>query len=174
MKKLLLPVLCVAMILSLAACGKSGGTPSGDDASSGSSEPSSSETLQIPNPFEDCSSLEEAGKIAGFDMTAPTEISGYEAPAISAIPDEMIQLCYTNGDKELTIRKGAGSGDISGDHNTYSESGSLTVDEIRATTRGEDGKIMTATWTDGDFTFSVTANQGVTAAEMTDLIGSIQ
>ena len=36
-----------------------------------------SENVQIPNPWQKCGSLEEAGKLAGFSFTAPETVDGY-------------------------------------------------------------------------------------------------
>ena len=35
-----------------------------------------SENVQIPNPWQECGSLEEAGKLAGFSFTAPETVDG--------------------------------------------------------------------------------------------------
>lgn len=81
MKNLIACVLCFVLALSLAACGgranSEDGTPTtlapvgGDPATWGPAIETEEENVQIPNPWVECDSLEEAGKLAGFSFTAP-------------------------------------------------------------------------------------------------------
>lgn len=48
-----------------------------------------SENVQIPNPWQECGSLEEAGKLAGFSFTAPETVDGYTERYIAAIENEI-------------------------------------------------------------------------------------
>ena len=48
-----------------------------------------SENVQIPNPWQECGSLEAAGKLAGFSFTAPETVDGYTERYIAAIENEI-------------------------------------------------------------------------------------
>lgn len=122
------------------------------------------EGAQIPNPFTDCATLEEAAKTAGFSMTLPE--GGY---TFQVMPGHMIQA---SGDG-LTIRKGVGSDDISGDYTSYPQTGTRTVKGLSLTWKGENDRVRVATWSKGDYTFSVSSETGLTMAELTALAGSV-
>ena len=47
------------------------------------------ENIQIPNPWQECTSLEEAGKLAGFSFTAPQTVDGYTERYIAVIENEI-------------------------------------------------------------------------------------
>ena len=49
-----------------------------------------SENVQIPNPWQECTSLEEAGKLAGFSFTAPETVDGYTECYIAAIEGDFV------------------------------------------------------------------------------------
>ena len=194
MKKLFIFVLCAAMMVSLAACGSNQSNTSNTTDDTQSSDTSDDTTTndtttddtagdtqddgtEIANPFITCETLEDAAALAGFDMAAPNLSSDtYAQQEISAIEDTMIQISYqdTDGTDAIVIRKGTGSDDISGDYNTYDETGTLDVDGITVTTKGNDGLIYVATWTSGDFTFSITATAGLDSDGVTELVQAVQ
>ncbi len=130
---------------------------------------------QIPNPFLECSTLDEAAALAGFPMTAPEHVAGYNAPVFRAIERDMLEILYRsdNGTGELCIRKAAGSGDISGDYNAYPDCTTVRVGERSVTMQGHDGKIVLATWTDGGYAFSIRAAGGIDRADMEALITAV-
>ena len=128
-----------------------------------------SAAIGLPSPFVDCKDLEKAAQVAGFSLDAPKEGAGKEISVIQAVDQEMIQVFYGEEDKIL-LRKGIGDGDISGDYNQYSETQSLTVGDISVTAKGEDGKIMVALWTSGDYTYAIDAEGGLDAQQVCDLV----
>lgn len=141
----------------------------GDPATWGPTEAENEgDNTQIPNPFVVCDTFEEAGKLAGFDFTAPATADGYQFKEISAIENEMAQIVYFNSDEmdgltdeelneidwkkvdfsghDLTIRKAPGDEDISGVYTEYPEMYQITVDGKEVTIKGEDGKVNVASW----------------------------
>ena len=159
MKKLTLLLLCIAAVAALTACAGKQSTE----------EP----LMQIPNPFVDYDSLEAAAKAAGFELKAPSSVEGFSEKVIQVCNGEMIQVIFLNGDDRLFIRKAEGSDDISGDYNEYSDNGTVTVDGNSVTLRGDDGKVSTAVWTSGKYTYSVSFDTPVTEETMIALIGQI-
>lgn len=75
----------------------------------------------VPNPYEIVDTLDEASKIAGFNLSVPATYGDYKKQVIQAIEDDMIEVIYFNDtDNEgLRIRKAKGTDDISGDYNEY-------------------------------------------------------
>ena len=126
-----------------------------------------SENVQIPNPWQECTSLEEAGKLAGFSFTAPESVDGYTERYIAAIENEIAQVIFSNGDdSELYFRKGVGGDDISGDYNTYDVTEEQTIDGHTVLCKGNDGLIYAATWTDGKYSYAVMCNAGMSAEQL--------
>ena len=126
------------------------------------------ENIQIPNPWQECTSLEEAGRLAGFSFTAPQTVDGYTERYIAAIENEIAQVIFSNGnDSELYFRKGAGGDDISGDCNTYTTIEEQTTDGHTVLCKGNDGLIYTATWTDGEYSYAVMCDAGMSVGQLT-------
>lgn len=171
-KKIFTTLFCSLFLLCalLTACGAD--TSIGADPSSAHS--TSDNSTQIPNPWEDCSSLEEAQQLAGFSIQVPDSIDGYPARSIQVMDTSIIQVLYeAENDQQILIRKGTGSDDISGDYNTYSETEQITINEHDVTLRRNDGKIMVAIWSDGSYSYAIDAS-GLTSEEMTALIEQVQ
>lgn len=125
------------------------------------------ENIQIPDLWQECTSLEEAGKLAGFSFTAPESVDGYTERYIAAIENEIAQVIFSNGDdSELYFRKGVGGDDISGDYNTYDVTEEQTIDGHTVLCKGNDGLIYTATWTDGTYSYAVMCNAGMSAEQL--------
>lgn len=199
-KKWMALVLCAVLALSLVACGTSGNNTQNDttdDTSNSTTDDTTNDTgstnsgttdtdtstdseddgnVQITSPFVDCETLEEAGELAGFDISVPDEIDGgYTQGTIQAIENEMIQVIYTTeAGEEITLRKGTGTEDISGDYNEYAEENTLDVDGTSVTARGSDGLVYAATWTDGTYTYAITASAGLESDSVSALVPSIQ
>ena len=129
--------------------------------------------VQIPNPFIDCASLAEASQVAGFEMRAPEAVGDYDRVSISAIDGELIDVLYENGDNTVRVRKGAGTEDVSGDYNSYAETAVSQVDGMEVTMKGGAGRVNLAVWTNGEYTYSVSASAGMSRREMADLIREI-
>ena len=170
MKKLIVSVACFVLALSLTACGGKETMVDGDPASRGTgNHPTAEETVQIPNPWQACDSLEEAGKLAGFSFTAPETLDGFDEKYISAIENDVAQVIFSNGDNseaEVTFRKGVGDEDVSGDYNEYKTVETQQIDGKTVTVKSNDGVIYTALWSDGGYSYSIFARTGMTSEQM--------
>ena len=156
--------------LSLAACQNSG-----------------SPSAQMPNPFTDHAAMEEAEKAAGFDLSVPETIEPFSGRIIRTMTgedtDSMIEVIYCNDDEngetnrdEIRIRKAAGNEDISGDYTDYAENSTVTIDNIPVSVKGENGRIQLATWSRGDYTYSIGFyfDTGISREDLNGFITSIQ
>lgn len=168
MKKLIAFALCAMVALSMFACGNN---------TDPEAVPGSNSGVQIPNPFMDCSTMRDAGEIAGFDMVVPEGIAGYDTRSIQAVEDSMIQVIYYAGEQggdEIRIRKSAGSDDISGDYNTYAEEDTTAVGEREVTVKGNDGKVYLATWVENGQAFSVSVSAGTNIEGIASLVEKVK
>lgn len=197
MKKMIALALSAVMALSLVACGDKG-NPVDDNTNIVGDDPAAWEPafdseqksdIEIPDPFSECGSLEEAAQNAGFSFDVPEAVDGYAQRIIRTMAggegSAMIEVIYqneidgkesTDRADEVRMRKAKGDEDISGDYMAYSETGSLTIGNIQVTVKGEHGNINLATWTDNGYTYSigVYSETGITAEKMSDFIAAVK
>ncbi len=161
MKKLMTVSVLVFVLLALPGCGSS-------------QQAEEAENTQIPNPWVDYATLEEAAEAAGFDIAVPDRIEGYPETRIQAVEDSMIQVFYMESNSDdadsVLIRKGNGTEDISGDYSEYTESTEVTMHGVEVSARGTDGRIFTATWTQDGYAYSISADRGMDQAQVEDLV----
>lgn len=175
-QKLILSLVCAATIFSFTACtspNKTNTITNTSTASTSTEIPASDNNVQIPNPWVDCSSLEDAAKLAGFSLQVPEQIDNYPDILIQSIEKEIIQVIYQNDTSSIMIRKGVGMDDISGDYNEYNESSTETINEHQVTEKGNDGKVYLAIWSDSDYAYSI-STPGMTSDEVAAIIAQIK
>ena len=84
MKKKTLILFCAIAALSVTACSDTKTTTV-----------DTTETVQIPNPFTDCTTLSEASAKTGFDFSVPDSIGDYQKDLIQTMDNTMIQVFYS-------------------------------------------------------------------------------
>lgn len=134
-----------------------------------STDPSAADTVQIPNPFTDHVTLADAAKATGFEMVVPEKVNGSPRQGIQTM-DGMIQVFYGGEDDSVCIRKAPGGEDISGDYNVYSQLKTTNVNGSVVTMKGEDGLVHLAIWSNGGYTYSISARTGISEADMAALV----
>lgn len=112
-------------------------------------------SAQIPNPFVDCDTLDQAEQLAGFSLTLPADI---KADGISVLSGDMIQVLCEDG---LSIRKALGDEDISGDYNTYPQVETVAVQGHAVTLKGEGDQVTVAVWTADGYTYAIHSETGL-------------
>ena len=182
MNKLINLALCGTILLSLTACGASPTDTGKSKAQANKTETvntiTNEEDVQIPSPFIEYATLEEAEAAVGIKVTVPSKLpEGYTQKVIYAVDDYMVQIIYSNGENDICFRQAKGAGDISGDYNEYSEVNTVTINGMEVTTKGNDSKVNVAIWTSGDYAFSIetgTLSTGIEKDIMTEMINSIE
>ena len=136
------------------------------------------ESVAVESPYQEVNSLQEASKIAGFDMKVPDSIGEYSNQLISVIDSNIIEVRSLSSDEQSTgiiIRKSGGDEDISGDYNTYSTNIAEHIDGKNVNLRGDGEKIFVTTWTEDGFSYAVTANDYMVNKEQIEsLIGVVK
>lgn len=168
------------MLFSVVACGGSSSGTSGDNGST------SQQGEQIPDPFQEFDSAEDAQKAAGFDITVPDPLDGtWKGVYRVDVDGKLIEVIYNQGNPDdsweaYRIRKGAGTDDVSGDYNDYAETTEEEVDGKTVTLKGEGGKVTLATWTDGGYSYSISAapdgpfDAGMEKGDVVSLVAAIR
>ncbi len=133
------------------------------------------ESVQIPNPFIPCATLQAAVDIAGFSLDAPDAYGAYDHTTIQAIEGEMIEVIYedTSETEGLRIRKGVGTDSISGDYNRYDSEETQTIAGVSVSIRKNGDLIFVAEWTDDGYAHSITSENGLTADELETLVSEV-
>ena len=171
MKKIIALLMTCLMAVSLAACSYSihdkekkeeSGTENIQEAgteAAAEAEPEETGT-QIPNPYVDYETLEEACEAAGVSLRLPDSIEGYERIDYQAIDGQMVNVIYTAADGSmLLIRKAKGSEDISGDYNEYEHNSEQTINDIDVQVRGDGDTLSAAVWYDNGEAYSMTVDR---------------
>ena len=163
MKKVFAFVLTAAMLLSLAACSTAAKTDRVDETPA--AEQTQTDNTQIPNPWTDYDSLDEAIAAAGFDCTIPDAIDGCSEKAFRVLD--------ADGETEIArVRKAPGTENISGDYNTYDEQ-DIAVGDMSVTMKSADGLVKLAIWQDGGYTYAVSVEAGLSTDAMAELVSQI-
>lgn len=124
----------------------------------------------IPNPLVEYDSIPAVEQAAGFKLLLPQNTLGH-VDKIILIGGEMIQLILSNG---IKYRMAKGTADISGDYTDYAEKNEATVGKYTVTEKGFYGKIFSATWTDGEYTFALNTPYGISEKCLSDeVIGTL-
>lgn len=132
------------------------------------------EIIGMPNPFVEYKTVDEAKKVLPFSAVIPSNIpNGYELETVSVMSNEMLQLIYKNGDKEIMYRVEKGSDDISGDYNVYKDIKTVKAGDAQVKVRKSEER-MSAIWTNGELTFALSSDGNLTEKEITDIISSIK
>lgn len=182
MNKLITLALCGTILLSLTACGDSSTDTGNSKAQANKTETintiTNEETVQIPSPFIEYATLQEAEAAVGIKVMVPSKLpEGYTQKVIYAVENDMVQIMYSNGENEICFRQAKGVGDISGDYNEYSEINTVTINGVEVTTKGNNNKVNVAIWTSGDYAFSIGADAlgtGIEKDTMAEIIDSLQ
>lgn len=174
MKRFISYVACGAVVLSLVACEKSPQKIEEENTNKIRSENS----LEIPSPFKECKTLQEAEKLIGFKVTMPTKFpKDYVQDSIYVIDNEFIQVTYLDGESEICFRQAKGNKEISGDYNEYEQVKTINVSGVEITTKGNNGKVNLASWTKDGYAFSIASyhsEQGLENSVIADMIDSIR
>lgn len=133
-----------------------------------------SDQTQIPNPFVEYGKLADAEKAAGFTFKVPEQINGCKQSYISVMDGKMQQVVYEKGESQVTLRKMAGTDDISGVYIDYAKKDQVAIGGHQTELRGDGTSVFVAVWNNGGYTYAVYADAGVTAAQMTAIVESIQ
>lgn len=140
-----------------------------------SSPEENSSSSQTPNPFADCETKEEAEELAGFSLTIPESLEQEgSTEAYRAMKDSMLEVLVSGEEDQIRIRKGAGEEDISGDYTAYEKEDTVEIGERKVTVKGDETLVYLAVWQEGEYSYSVSSENGMALEDMTQLVEGIQ
>ena len=138
----------------------------------------------VRQPADDVGGVLAPGPTQAASAEELSRLAGFQAPELDALPfvpqqvsysliGDLAQVQYRAGEDTVTCRKAPGQADISGDYQTYAQTEILEIGGIPVTVRGDGGLISLATWTDGDFSFSLASSQPLAPDVWTDMLSDI-
>lgn len=141
-----------------------------------SSSETESSDFQIPSPFQECDTMEQAAALTGFSMAVPETYGTYTHTVIQAVEQDMIEVIYQddNGEEGIRIRKANGTEEISGDYNEYDSDQMVELHEMQVRLRGNGGMVSVAEWTDGTYSYAIDLVEGVEQEVIAELMTQIQ
>lgn len=160
-KKIIIAACAAAIIATFTGC-----------ASNTSTKISSS--VAMANPWEEYKTLDEAKEAVGFEITLPEAWSDAD-DAVYRVCAGLNEIEVQINDGEDLVRKAKDDGDISGDYNEYASEEKVTVGDVTATFKGEDkDSVSLAVWTSGDYSYSISLSDAVSADEMQKLVEALK
>lgn len=123
---------------------------------------------------EDYKTLEEAEKAINLKIS-PIKLlpQGFNMSNINVISNEIIQMDYNSGEKDISFRAGKEIENISGDYNEYRIKNSFKVNDVNINLKGNKDKIINlATWEKGGISYSMSSTSGIEEETMLNMIKS--
>ena len=128
---------------------------------------------QIPNPFTEYETIDEALKAVNFNALYPANApEGYEVSDIFVMSGEMLQIVYKNADNEIMYRTQKGTEDISGDCNVYENVQTVKISGTDVTLKGDGEKISVAVW-NNENAYSISSSYGTDKETIIKIIENI-
>lgn len=86
----------------------------------------------------------------------------------------MAQIVYAGKDDTLVFRMSAGTEDVSGDYNEYSDVKDCSTGGITVTIKGDDGQYNLAVWESEGYSYSVSITNGIPEKKMLEIVQSVR
>ena len=122
---------------------------------------------QLANPWREYVSVAEAAQAAGIPFAAPETLGGAEISYIQAM-NGLAEVRYGT----VSIRKGSGTEDISGDYNEYDTVTESDIDGVKITLSGNGELVSLAVWIEDGRFCSVSMSEGTEKETMLSVIRS--
>lgn len=145
------------------------------------SEPAASQStadVQIPNPWQEVPSMQDAQNLAGFTLTGPETLHEMNQCAIHVLPDAdmpIVEIYYGDdaGGAYATIRKSTANEDVSGVYTEYPVAKEMTVDTITVSAKGNGETYETADWSKGGCRYSLYVGSGISEEELVQAVAMV-
>lgn len=138
-------------------------------------DPTPTGDVMIGNEIVDVADADALSKAVGFLVKEPSALP-FRADEVryTAFWGELAQITYTGEGQTLTFRQTLGDEDNSGDYNEYPETETREISGASVTFKGDSQTYSLAVWSDGTYTYSFRAENGLTATKWETLISNVQ
>jgi hypothetical protein len=123
---------------------------------------------------KDYKTLEEAEKAVNIKINSVKVLpQGFSMSSINVISNEIIQIDYNSGEKDISFRAGKQIENISGDYNEYKINKLFKLNDVNINLKGNEDKIINlVTWEKGNISYSISAANGIDEEAMLNMIKS--
>lgn len=146
---------------------------------------SSGENLSIPKindnsyyessaQFEYFESINDLKKAIDFNVKIPYNVSKYSPVQYAIMFGSTVEIEYSDGINNFFFRTGKGSDDISGDYNQYDVVEKFSVIGFNITAKGRNNGFNNAIWNNDGMTYSITSENGLTKAEIENIVKGLK
>ena len=126
----------------------------------------------------ECSSIKELSDKVGFavsEIDAETLPFAVKEISYLAYPDMLAEVNYRGSKgEEVSYREGIGSGDISGDYNSYQQTQTIDIQNVEIVLKGEQGIYRLAIWQKDGYAYSLSISEGADERVWTKILMSVQ
>lgn len=145
------------------------------------SEPAASQSaaeVQIPNPWQDVPSIQDAQNLAGFTLTGPETLHEMNQCAIRVLPDAdmpIVEIRYGEdaGEAYAAIRKTTANEDVSGVYTEYPAAKEVMVDTTTVSAKGNGETYETADWSKSGCRYSLYVSSGISEEELVQVVAMV-
>lgn len=130
---------------------------------------------QVVPDIAECSSLGALSKAVGFKVCEVKKVPfDIESVQYTSFWKELAQVKYVGSKNTVVFRMSAGTEDVSGDYNTYSDVKNCQIGKYTVTLKGEKALYNLAIWKSNGMSYSISIENGVSETEIRGIIKSVK
>lgn len=130
--------------------------------------------VMSPYGATECADVRALSAALGFPVKAPSELPFVpETITYSAMFGEFAQIDYAGAGFSVCARMEPGSADVSGDYNEYPLEETVDMNGQRVLLKGDGSAVSLATWTDGEYAYSLAAEPAIARDAMLRMAESL-
>ena len=117
---------------------------------------------QAVNGIEECASLDELTAKVNFTVTELKELP-FTPEQVSYLSfwNNLAEIDYEGSNNAITFRTSKENGDNSGDYNTYETNETVNINGTSVTLKGNSQTCSLAIWQNGDYSYSISLEKGI-------------
>lgn len=128
--------------------------------------------MQLISGVESAGSSEELSQLVGFQVPSIPELP-FEIHEIvySSYWNKMAQITCSDSERTAVLRMTPGTEDCSGDYTQYAVQKKLEIQDLSISLKGqEEDAFHLAVWSDGEYSYSIKMDQGISAEQWEEII----
>lgn len=129
------------------------------------------DVIQLANGIVEVGSSKELSDLIGFEVKDIENLPFKPVQCAYTVHwNELAQILYTGDEQTMAFRKSQGNEDNSGDFNVYTNIIEIQINQQSITLKGSDNSYNLATWSEGDYSYSIRSSISLTEEEWESII----
>lgn len=126
---------------------------------------------QTVNGIEECTSLDELAAKVNFTVTELKELP-FTSEQVSYLSfwNTLAEIDYEGSDNSITFRTSREKEDNSGDYNVYESTETVEINGLTVTLKGNNQTYSLAIWQNGEYSYSISLEKGISKEDLTALL----